>query len=591
MVSMLVDRGMVRAESDDWVAAGEVSDVVIPPTIQALLAARLDYLNREERAILEPASVIGLVFPQPAVENLVPDPLRPSVSAQLGTLDRKQFVHPSPDGDGEVYRFHHLLIRDAAYNSLLKRARAQLHEKFVAWAEPVNRERDREIEFEEILGYHLEQAYRYRTELGPIDEETASVGLKGAMLLANAGRRALARGDVPAAANLLSRAISLLRTQEPLRMALLPELAEAWIDGGEFEAAETVLDEGEQTASEFGVEQLAARVALERVELNIYKSGSAGTEQAVIEAGRAIEVFERNNDEAGLARAWRLVTLVNSTVGRFEDALKAAEEYIKHAALAGDTRLAGRGALAYATMALLGPTPAALIISRANELLDQVRGDRTAEAVITRVLSVAHAMQGSFEVARNLGLRARTMLEELGRSVNAASTSIETARVEMLAGDSRAAEVELRRDYGLLTAMGERYYRSTIAGRLAHALIDQDRYDDAREFVEEARVLSAPDDLEAQVLWRAANARLLATAGHAEEAVEVARDVIERADESSDIDLIAAANLDLAAILDLVHEGAEAMSARERALELYELKGNVAAAARVRELLPQNRVA
>ena len=136
-------------------------DVVVPPTISALLAARLDALTRQERAVVDPAAVIGLVFPAAAIAQLVPDPIRPTVEDHLSALDRKQFVHPlAADSEDPAFRFHHILVRDAAYQSLLKRARATLHERFVAWAEPVNRERGREREFEEILGSHLEQAVR-----------------------------------------------------------------------------------------------------------------------------------------------------------------------------------------------------------------------------------------------------------------------------------------------------------------------------------------------------------------------------------------------------------------------------------------------
>ena len=102
------------------------------------------------------------------------------------------------------------MIRDATYGSLLKRARAQMHERFVAWAERVNRERGREEEFEEILGYHLEQAYRYRTELGPLDAAGREMGLRAATKLGNAGRRAFARSDIPAAVTLLRRSADLL---------------------------------------------------------------------------------------------------------------------------------------------------------------------------------------------------------------------------------------------------------------------------------------------------------------------------------------------------------------------------------------------
>src|SRR5581483_104357 len=162
MLSMLIDNGHVALADGRWVAAEGLGDVAVPPSIHALLSARLDRLGQEERAVVEPASVIGLVFPQAAVAELAPEAVRPAVPAHLGSLVRKRFLRPEPRSpEEERFRFDHVLIREAAYGGLLKRARATLHERFVDWADRVNRERGRETEYEEILGYHLEQAHRY----------------------------------------------------------------------------------------------------------------------------------------------------------------------------------------------------------------------------------------------------------------------------------------------------------------------------------------------------------------------------------------------------------------------------------------------
>src|SRR5919109_1363767 len=209
LLSMLVDGGYLRLEDGRWRSDGALSELEMPPTIQALLAARLDHLAPEERAVVEPGSVIGLAFPQAAVEELVWEALRGRVAELLGTLSRKQFVRPQP-GDELAYRFGHLLIRDATYQGLLKRTRAKLHEQFVDWADRVNRERNRAAEYEEILGYHLEQAYRYLAELGPLDDHGRELGRRAAERLASAGRSAFGRGDMTAAAGLLDRAAALL---------------------------------------------------------------------------------------------------------------------------------------------------------------------------------------------------------------------------------------------------------------------------------------------------------------------------------------------------------------------------------------------
>src|SRR6202008_3034069 len=194
-----------------------------------------------------------------------------AVPSRLQSLTAKQFVRPTSEDD--FYRFGHSVIKDAAYRSLLKRTRAELHERFVGWAEPVNRERGREVEFEEILGYHLEQAYRYRGELGPLDSIGREVGQRAATKLASAGRRAFGRGDAPAAANLLRRATAVLPIRDPERIELLPDLAEALIEQGSFAAATEVLDEAEQLSRSIEDARLEARADLVRYHLQLNSTG------------------------------------------------------------------------------------------------------------------------------------------------------------------------------------------------------------------------------------------------------------------------------------------------------------------------------
>src|SRR5258705_916647 len=297
ILSMVRERGA---------GAGEIA---VPPTIHALLAARLDNLTREERAIVDPASVIGLVFPGDAIEHLVSDLLRPTVPDRLGDLDRKQFVHPlAGSGEDPTYRFHHILVRDAAYQGLLKRARATLHERFVEWAERVNRERDREIEFEEILGYHLEQAVRYRSELGPLDAQGREIAQRAATKLASAGRRAFARGDLPAAVSLLRRAAALLPTDDRARVELLADLADALYESGDFDDAAAVLEQTCADAKRVDDPALSARARLTQLLLLIaIEVTEGGAAHFGAEASSLLPVLEAAGDEGGIALAWRVL--------------------------------------------------------------------------------------------------------------------------------------------------------------------------------------------------------------------------------------------------------------------------------------------
>ena len=211
---MLVESQALRRDGDRWLVATDQVEIIVPPSIKALLEARIAQLPLQERGAIEPASVIGLQFPVPAVASMAPHNLRPAVEDHLTALEHKQLVHAValPDED-RIYRFHHHLVRDTVYNGLLKRRRAMLHVEFVRWADQVNAERGRALEFEEILGYHLEQAHRCLTELNPLDEKATDLGRDAARRLASAARRSVQRGDVHAAENLSGARSTCCRTQ------------------------------------------------------------------------------------------------------------------------------------------------------------------------------------------------------------------------------------------------------------------------------------------------------------------------------------------------------------------------------------------
>ena len=204
--------------------AGEAEgEIVVPPTLHALLAARLDQLEPGERRILECGAIEGEIFHRGAIQALAPEETQ--VTPRLAALVRKELIRPDrPQIAGEDgFRFRHLLIRDAAYEALPKSARADLHQRLAAWLEAHGTEL---VELDEILGYHLEQALAYRVELG-LPDDAALMAAAGRRLTA-AGSRALARQDFGAAARLLGRAVALLPPTEidvPLELHLAEALS------------------------------------------------------------------------------------------------------------------------------------------------------------------------------------------------------------------------------------------------------------------------------------------------------------------------------------------------------------------------------
>jgi class 3 adenylate cyclase/tetratricopeptide (TPR) repeat protein len=584
MLSMLIDNGALHLTDGRWEAATDLAELQVPPTIQALLSARLDLLARDERAVIEPASVIGVSFARAAVTELSPEPIRPLVPSHLESMTRKQLIRPSrattPEDVG--YRFGHILIRDAAYGGLLKRARATLHERFVDWADEVNRRQGREQEYEEILGYHLEQAYRYLAELGTVDEHARLLGERASVKLASAGRRAFARGDVHAAVNLLRRAAGTLPADQLPHLRLLPDLGEALMETGEFDEAELVLNTAIAGAEAIGDASLVAEATLVRLLVEQYSFEGEDWSARVMEAVEsATPIFERDGYHPGLALAARLQVGLHGTANRYGQAAAASEQVIDHARAAGDSRLERRGAVGYALSALYGPTPVGEAIERSEQLVSEVSGDRRTEGKLCRTLAVLYAMRGDFDKARATYTHAEALLQELGGYV-AASGSLESAQIEILAGDLDAAESALRRDYQALEAMGERYLLSSVAGLLARVLYEQGRYDEADELSAAVEGLSSAEDIDAQALWRGVRAKVLARRGDSRQALRLADEMLALRRQAESPDLEAEALADLAEVQRLT--GDEAWQATlAAAVAGYNSKGDLASVRRLTE--------
>jgi class 3 adenylate cyclase/tetratricopeptide (TPR) repeat protein len=547
----------------------------VPVTIQALLGARIDRLDADERALFECATVVGKEFWRGALLELSSPGTE--VSAILQRLVRRRLITPERSSfPGEdAFHFAHVLVRDAGYAGIPKGRRADLHEHFADWLERSASPHG------EIVGYHLEQAYGYLGELGPLDDHGRELGVRAAARLSSAGERAFARGDVPAAANMLRRAVGMLPDDDPTRLALLPALGEAMMGIGEFAWAETFLDEAIGTAEAVGEGGLATSARLLRLRVRSHSVDPEDwTGQVVAEADRSLPLLEAAGDDVELARALRMLAWAHGTACRYGEAAAAAQRAMEHASLGEDRRQLQHAASQYAIAALHGPTPVPEAIERCETIVGEAVEDRRTQGLVMSELSLLRAMRGEFGAARDLYTRARLMLADLGRSIVAASTSLESCRVEMLAGDPAAAERELRRDFAELSEMGERYFLSTVAAELSLTLSAQGREDEAEVFGRTAKELAAEDDVATQALWRLGQAKVLARRGEYEPAIELATEAVERMRATDAFVMKGDALVDLAEVLHGAGRADEARKALEEAMDLFERKGNVVAAAK-----------
>jgi class 3 adenylate cyclase/tetratricopeptide (TPR) repeat protein len=582
---MLVDEGLLLFRDGSWALTADLSSLTIPPTIQALLAARLDMLNEGERAILERASVIGRVFWWGAVSELSPKQHRHRVGTWLQSLIRKELIRPdrSDLGDEDTFRFMHILIRDAAYRRLPKTSRAELHEQFAQWL--IIKTRDMAGEYDEIIGYHFEQAYRALSELGPMDERTPSLGWQAAMRLGAAGRRAYARGDMPAAVNLLSRAASLAPREDADRIQLLPELAFAFLQTGDFAGMQVVLADLKQAATTFADPNLQAHALILDLWIRLFTHPEGWAGEAYREATRAISMFESQGDERGLAKGWAQLGLFHMMEGQFGMSLDAWEKAAAHAASAGDRREELECLAWVPVVVWCGPTPIEEGIRRCLEVLDRAEEDRKATSVALSTWGALEAMRGRFDRARELCARAKSILQEVSLPGWMGALTQMSGWVEILAGDPIAAEEDLRWGVEILRGIGELSWLSTTAAILAEAMYAQGRLEEAESFVRVSEEAAGSDDTYSQPLLRSVKAKVLARRGRADEAERLMREAIVITEPTDFLFLKGTVLRSFAEILNMAGRRNEAEPVLVEAIRMSEQKGDVIGVEQARAML------
>jgi class 3 adenylate cyclase/tetratricopeptide (TPR) repeat protein len=583
---MLVDDGLLRRLDGGWSLTGDLSAISIPPTIHSLIAARLDRLSLEERAVVQEASVVGRVFWWGAVAALSSSEFRPRVGRHLQALMRKELILPdySSLSDEDTFRFTHILIRDAAYNAIPKSTRAELHERLADWIEA--KSRDRAGEYEEVIGYHLEQAHRALIELKPMTGIIEVLGRRAATWLASAGRRAFARGDMPAAVNLLSRAASLFPQDAPERLEVLPRLAFALMETGDFAKLQSVVAGATEAAAASGDSGLQAHTVILGLWIRLFTSPEGWAELARKEGTRAISTFEQLGDERGLAEGWSLLGLVNMMKAEFGPAEEAWQNAAAHAHLSGDQRDELESLSWVPLTVWAGPTPVEEALRRCRDVIDRAQGDKKPTSSALFMSGACQAMLGNFEEARDLIVRARGLLEELMLPVWIAGPLAQvTGWVELMAGDAPAAERALRAGFETLSQIGEISWLSTTAAILAESLYSQGRDDEAAQFAQVCAESAGNDDTYSQIMWRSVRAKVLARRGQVDEAHDLARHSADLAEGTDFLHLRAYTLMSLSEVLQAAGRFAESEHALRESLMLCELKGNVAVAQRAREAL------
>ena len=494
--------------------------VDVPPTIRALLQARLDALNDDERVVVERGAVEGQVFHRGAVTALAPATPVVDVPGQLLSLVRKEVVRPDRAviaGD-DAFRFRHLLIRDTAYEALPKAVRAELHERFADWLE-ANVEL---VEQDEIVGYHLEQAALYRAELDPGDPAGAAVARRAAECLATAGRAASARGDLHATRNLLRRALALFQDRGD-RRRVIPDLVDVLIeerDDVRFEETAALLGE-----LEGGDERDRALATV----LRVRDSPDGPLDELLARLDEAEAVLTERRDRMGLARAEHARAWAYWGACRGRDAHEAYLRAQAHIAAVGATILQRDVIFGICLTGVFGGIRADDLI----RLLDEL--DRSAAAAGPLLEATVAAFRarveygsgrGGIDAVREAADREIELLEQVGaRLALVTARMYERIVVPWVEGDDREVERGARARVEETKMFGTRLFYANALGMWAIALCRVREPECALELVEEARSLASPDDVADQITLDLAEGYARALLGQSAEA----QPLIERA--------------------------------------------------------------
>jgi class 3 adenylate cyclase len=583
MLGMLIDDGLLRLDGGTWRAIDDLADITVPPTIQLLLAARIDRLEAEERAVIERGAVEGKVFHSGAVASLVSDALRPHVPSRLLALARKELIRPDrAEFAGEdAFRFRHLLIRDAAYHGMPKEHRAELHERYAAWLEDAAGERL--AEYEEILAHHLEQAYRYRLELGSPDARTRGLAGAAAGRLMSSAERSAQRGDFSAARHQLERAVELLDGSERARALVELALADVWLH--DFQAAAVLGREAIAEAEAAGdrIADLRARLVLAEASAQIDPSFTLA--RVKDEVDEALEELETLGDERGIVLGMLAAGRAAFFGGRCDVAMQLIEQLLERAPdlSARESREAALWLRVAGNFGTANPDELDRIGQRAREILG-VEGP-LAETMLSMGAMERASLRGNEDEVVALAEHIERLWGEMGNPDAQLASNQGLGECLRRVGRLGEAERFLRAGVEGLDRLGETGFNSTMTAVLAAVLCDLERWDEAESLVARSREMTAADDFASQFEWRTALARILTFRGRLEEALMLAEEAVQIVTPSDYLELKATGHELHGEVLAAIGRAGEARVALEAALRDYERKGSVPAIARVRRRL------
>ncbi len=576
-LAMLIDDGLLIRRDGAWHLDADLGELRIPPSVEAILAARLDLLPAEERQTAELAAVIGKQFTRTELAALDGGELT-GLDAALDGLWARQLIdveEHQPDG----LRFHHILVRDAVYAATPKRRRGNLHAGFaeIVAAAPGGGFGG---QFSEIVGEHLERAYHFKRELGASAEEVRDLGSSAASRLAEAAERATGSSDHAAAERLQVRALGVVDEDDPLHPTLLIDLADVRYDLGWHLKVREHLVKAAAAADRVGSHETQLRAALSLARFDVV-CGDRDPLGAIGEMQGLAERLEATADDRAVVRAWMAICHVAYFADRHDTAYAMAQRAAEHARRLGGSELP-YCLVGLCEVALRGSLPVPAVGDECRSALAEAQPGTLHAAWLEMKLGSVDAMRGSFASARahiNAGLavaEAQRALAWIGDG------HYKLGKCEALAGDYEAAAYSFGRTrevWGRLAEPSE----ATLAALQAVCWVRLGDFEQARDGVDYARPREL--DSESKIAWRVASAELESAVGAPDLAMRHAVEAVDIAERVDDLLALGDALSTLGAVRLAHGDRLEGVAALERAVTAYEAKGVVPAAASVRSRL------
>jgi class 3 adenylate cyclase/tetratricopeptide (TPR) repeat protein len=332
-VRMLADRGFLRRVGGSW-RLDTTSELPLPESVQGIIAARLDTLAREDKALLQDAAVLGTVGWLGALAAVAEgEPF--ALEARLHALDRREFVRRerrSAVAGERQYAFRHVLVRDVAYGQLPRAARADKHRRAAEWLEAVAP--DRVEDRAELLAHHWQLALEFARVAG---QDTTMLADRARIALRNAGDRALDLNAFAAADRWYAAALEQWPTGDAERPQVLLRLGRARVYAEQ--AGADLLAEARDGLLTIGDREAAAEAEALLGQLTRWQGQG---EESLEHARQAAALLE--GSEPSQAKAFALVNLSSCLMlsGRNEEAIRVGRQALVLARLVGDRGLQAR---------------------------------------------------------------------------------------------------------------------------------------------------------------------------------------------------------------------------------------------------------